>query len=293
MTISPAFITFRNKESQSVQVAGLSDAKLNVQDVSIVAITKKGNSLIESECTEISSDVVSVTSLGMNTYEIKVDYSQSVFSCNKEKGSYLALKISQTPINKNDIASIPQTFVPIFDYTNALELYAKSGSYVLGSVSDSLQVSALQCQPSFQFAGAESVQCNANITNATQLPVKTNLVFQLIDGLPPYLTSYQDTSKTNLLLLPGESISVNYQVPNDVKTTLLNRATLTSTFSLLGEDLSMHSTKQVATYYVIGWEIVFLLVGILVLFSAILSRLRKNKFITSPHGKHKRQKETS
>ncbi|MFZ6022173.1 MAG: hypothetical protein ACOYT9_01740 [Patescibacteria group bacterium] len=295
MKLSPSFIRFTDK-SQTQQIT-INDAKgvsLTSQSFTLVAITKKGESLTEKECpSDLFINALDINRVDAESYKITIDYSPESFACLKEKSSFLAIKLIIPQGNEINVSTKQQFFIPLFDYTNLGELRNSSDSAVLGTLSNSLQLSPLQCTPSFSFNSNTTVQCATTLTNTAPVPVKANLLLQLTEKIPPYLTLYQDAKKSNLLLLPGESLSVNYQIPETVESSFMTNATLTSTFSLLGDDLSIYSHKRDTSYIVIGWGFAFACIGMVIIISAILSRLRNNKFNSRPHGKHKRQKEAT
>lgn len=295
MKLSPSFIRFTDKSlTQQITINNANGVFLTSQNFSIVAIIKNGESLTEKECpSDLFINALDINRVDADSYKISLDYSPESFACLKDKSSFLAIKLIVPQKNEINVSTKQQFFIPLFDYTNLGERRNDSDSAVLGTLSNSLQISPLQCTPSFSFNSNTTVQCAATLTNTAQVPVKANLLLQLTERIPPYLTLYQDAKKSNLLLLPGESISVNYQVPDTVQPRLLTNATLTSTFSLLGDDLSIYSHKQNTSYFVIGWGFILACIGTVIIISAILSRLRKNKFNSRPHGQHKRQKEAS
>lgn len=295
MKLSPSFIRFTDKsQAQQITINNAKGVFLTSRNFSIVAITKKGESLTEKECpSDLFIYSLDINQVDVDAYKVTIDYSPEAFACLKEKSSFLAIKIIVPQENGASVSTKQQFFIPLFDYTNLGELRNDSDSAVLGALSSSLQISPLQCTPSFSFHSNTTIQCAATLTNTAQVPVKVNLLLQLTERIPPYLTLYQDAKKSNLLLLPGESFSVNYQVPETVQSRFMTNATLTSTFSLLGDDFSIYSNKQDTSYFVIGWGFASACIGMVIIISAILSRLRKNKFNSRPHGQHKRQEKAS
>ena len=290
ITFSPSYIALTPKKtSDVVKISGELIQALSYSDIKLVVLNSQKETLRERECdTVLKANLISLESTSkIATIKVSIDpeTSTKLKGCISTKGEYLALSVT-VPKNKTTASSIQNNqrlLIPVFDGTNGNILTTKRTGEVLGAIKEQLRVSEITCQKSVYFK-PEDLQCQSTITNATDSGILANILTTMREGLPPGLTKYENLERTNILLLPGQTYTLNFIIPSTSFNLLKNQISVITTFSALGTEGATYTANEEFNIWYMPVVLIVVVCGFLVTLSAILLRNRYIKLTARKNG---------
>lgn len=288
MKYSPSYLAFTpDNKTIVLTIEGEGVSNLLLSSAKIVSVTPLDEKLSEKECKNIS--VTSFSKLTENSGKIIIELSmtkeisENLKNCITNKSQRLALQIDiPSPLSNDKVTTQQRVLLPIFDNSQGNLLTQVRTQSVLGELTANLIIKELSCDQTIIYT-RKDITCLAEITNATNFSVLTNLVTTVREGLPPGLTLSENIERTNILISPGESYNLNFTIPKDIYKALNNKVSVISSFTSIGTvGADFVVSKEQTIWFLPPLITMSFCVGIFMI-SVILFRKKLIKFITTSY----------
>lgn len=279
----PSFLTFTSdRRERVVTISGEGVESLTLPSIRPVRILTTQHTLQTEACTSIPISLVGKLQKNNTDARFTITMSDSLsellHQCKRSPTELLAIEVAVPTSSKESVGIQSTLLIPIFDTTKHSLL---GGQEVLGEISKNLIVDTVTCTPQFQLY-KKDLHCQTTITNATEYPVLSTLVVTSREQLPPGLTKHERLERTNLLLLPQQSYSLNFSIPETKFSLFQNTVAVTASFSDVSNQGGSIRVSQEYTFWYLPLLLVIGISSALLSLSAILLRKNIIKFITLP-----------